>query len=142
MACPYFYPETKCDGKLSASLPQFPLGDAYVGRCRAETGEFQPDLQTLTESCNMGYARRRCVRFPRDAGPDAVRFTIVRDRDGGIALYYVIEKNHAPYEHGPIEYNCETGELRFTHGNAAIVKQARAYVESYLRRARPQAATA
>jgi len=142
MACPYFYPEEKWKGKLAGRAPQFPLGDFYEGACRAGDAEFRPDWDTLRERCNMGYARCQCPRFPENAGPDAVRFTIVQDREAAIALYYVIEKNHAPYQHGPLEYDRATGALRATPANAALGNQARAYVESYLRRILARAATA
>lgn len=142
MACPYFYPEVKWDGKLAGSAPQFPLGDFYQGTCRAGATEFRPDWDRLRKCCNMGYARPQCPRFPADAGPDAVRFTIVRDRQGAIDLYYAIEKNHSPYEHGPFEYDRETRALSSTPANAALGSQARAYVESYLRRILSRAATA
>ncbi len=45
-----------------------PLGDLWLGVCMADTGTpFRPDGQTLSEACNMGYARGRCPRFKLDA---------------------------------------------------------------------------
>ncbi len=96
--------------------------------------EWQPDETTLRNLCNVGYARKACPRFPKGAGPDAIRFTASSERNGTLQIYYVVEKSQTPLEHGPLEYSVQ--EARFVEANCGdmIRKQAQAYVESYLRR--------
>jgi len=111
-----------------------PLGDAWRGVCRARPeGEWLPEPGILEQLCNLGYARDRCTRFP-DEGPDAVRFAISQDQDGLIRLYWVVEKNHLPFAHGPLEYARAEGCFRTAHPDARIAQQAQAYLSSYLRR--------
>jgi len=50
------------------------------------------------EVCNCGYARGRCGHFPDDERVDAVRFSL----GTGDRLIYILEKDHAPIEHGEI----------------------------------------
>src|SRR5438270_4405060 len=106
MACPYFYPA----GQIAwPHAPKLPLGDAYNGLCHADPGRpADPDRAALTDCCNLGYARGRCARFPMDAGPDAVRFSVVDDGEGFIRIYWVREKDHRPFDHGPLDYSRET----------------------------------
>ncbi len=106
-----------------------PLGDAWAGECRAHPEPVQPDADVTLRLCNLGYARERCPHFP--GGPDAVRFAI-RSRAGDtVSVYCVIEKDYLPFAHGPLEVGPQgcagfAGEI--------VARQARAYVESYLRR--------
>ncbi len=73
------------------------------------------------EVCNCGYARGLCAHFPNDANADAVRFSIVGER-----LIYILEKDHAPLEHGEVGAG-ETREplaslawaFRLSYGRAA-----------------------
>jgi hypothetical protein len=91
-----------------------PLGDAWSGVCRAAAaGEWLPDPQTVQQFCNFGYAREKCARVPVD-GPDAVRFGISNDREDLIRIYWVMEKDHLPFAHGPASRN------RRRHTSAAI----------------------
>ena len=135
MACPYFYPTEKLgQGRVVPMLP-LPLGDAYEGLCLADRGvEFPPGETTLLECCNLGYARRRCDRFPQPPGPDAVRFSVSSDQDGIIGIYYVVEEGHRPREHGPLDYEVKRRAFLAPHPNRIVNHQAEAYVESYLRR--------
>ncbi|MGA3043246.1 MAG: hypothetical protein ABSF54_20905 [Bryobacteraceae bacterium] len=111
-----------------------PLGDAWSGVCRAgSTGEWQPDLHTLQQLCNFGYAREKCTRVPA-AGPDAVRFSISHDRDGLVGIYWVTEKDHLPFAHGPLDYSRPEARFRTPHPDACIAQQAQVYVTGYLRR--------
>ncbi|MBI3665173.1 MAG: hypothetical protein HY236_02940 [Acidobacteria bacterium] len=134
MACPYFYPAEKLGQVHQADL-FWPLGDGYAGWCTAEPGvEFQPEKTALVECCNLGYARGSCERFPRGGGPDAVRFSVTDDRDGIIRVYFVVEGNHRPREHGPLEYEVKRRAMLVPHPDPIVNRQAEAYVESYLRR--------
>jgi len=84
--------------------------------------------------CNCGYARGRCDRFPADSVEDAVRFSITDDAAQRLRMVYVLEKDHAPVEYGSMEYAIEAAQLSGDHINGALAPQARAFIESYLRR--------
>jgi hypothetical protein len=135
MACPFFYPTERFPESAWRKHPRLPLGDPYSGVCRVDPArDWTPDQNTLRECCNLGYARRRCPRFPRGGGPDALRFSVVDDEEGTLRIFYVAEQEHSPVEHGTIEYAVATN--RFLNGDTSetFQKQARAYAESYLRR--------
>jgi hypothetical protein len=82
--------------------------------------------------CNLGYAHGQCPRFPEGNGPDAVRFTIAQDNAEGVRLYYVMERDHHPFAHGPLDYQVDSGFGRT--GESLLERQASAYLESYRRR--------
>lgn len=111
-----------------------PLGESWSGVCRAERGgEWRPDAGTLQTLCNFGYARPHCVRVPAD-GPDAVRFSISHDREDIVRIYWVMEKNHLPCGHGPLDYSRAEAGFLAAHPDASVARQAQVYVDSYLRR--------
>ena len=110
-----------------------PLGESWSGICRAGAGEFRPDDAVL-RCCNLGYARRTCPQFPAGDGPDAVRFTISSHSDDTVRIYYVVERDHHAFAHGPLAYSSVTGEWNPRVDDATLQRQAQAYVESYLRR--------
>ena len=132
MPCPYFHPL----GQLAwPNAPRLPLGDAYAGICRADPGHpADPDPVTLRDCCNLGYARGKCPRFPDAAGPDAVRFAVTADAGASIAIYWVRERAHEPFDHGAIEYSVESQAFTAAAVDAAVRQQAEAYVDAYLRR--------
>ena len=113
-----------------------PLGDAWAGLCRAGAGPaWQPDQTVLDPLCLLGYARSRCHRFPHnDPGADAVRFTISGDNGVSLHLYYVLERDHHPFAHGPLEYSLTAGRFLQAPAGEILSRQAEAYVQSYLRR--------
>jgi len=125
MSCPYFYPTESRGGS-----GLYPLGDRWAGPCRAQTGTGTENGDAIC--CNLGYARGQCPRFPEDAGPDAVRFTVTGADDRRLLLYYVVERDHHPFAHGPLEYSFTDGVV--TPTEALLAQQARAYAESYRRR--------
>jgi hypothetical protein len=130
MACPYFYPMEAREG--SAMLP---LGDWWKGVCHAEPGTLREASGDWCEkTCNLGYARGECVRFPDGDGPDAVRFTISSHEEAVIVIYYVVERDHHPFAQGRLEYSPGTGGFVTPPKTATLARQAEAYVESYLRR--------
>lgn len=111
-----------------------PLGDSWSGCCRAVPGsEWVPDRHTVQQLCNFGYAREKCARVSADL-PDAVRFSISHDREGLIRIYWVVEKNHLPFAHGPLEYSRADAAFTAAPSDDCLAQQARAYVTSYLRR--------
>jgi hypothetical protein len=134
MACPYFdavLPRSQTDRSRSAMLP---LGDTWDGVCRAADSPLQPDEATLLSLCNMGYARGRCPRFPTGDGPDAARFTIAAAEPETVRVYYVVERDHRPWSHGPLEFSRASASFVESSADDATLRLARAYVQSYLRR--------
>jgi len=133
MACPYFFPmEPRAQAGQDAMLP---LGDAWAGVCRADPDRpWQPDEAILRPLCNLGYARGSCARFPAADGPDAVRFAVSDDDGACLRIYLVVERDHRPFAHGPLEYSRAKGAFAEPPPDETISRQARAYVESYLRR--------
>jgi len=112
-----------------------PLGDDWDGACRsAPELPLPPDAASLRPLCNLGYARGNCSRFPDDGGPDAVRFTISGDDGATLRLYYVVERNHHPFAHGPLAWRRAVAAFADPPPSQILHRQACAYVESYLRR--------
>jgi hypothetical protein len=135
MPCPYFDPTERCAGGETRTTSMLPLGDAWAGVCRAAPDRpWPPDHATLLPLCNIGYARGICARFPSEAGPDAVRFAIRADDGLRLRLDYVIERDHHPFAHGIVEYSIDRRSFLDMPSGDAVARQARAYVESYLRR--------
>ena len=66
-----------------------------------------------------------------------MRFSISGDRDGVIALQWVVERGHYPFANGPLEYLRAHDAFREAPADACLAQQARAYVDSYLRRKGP-----
>jgi hypothetical protein len=135
MACPYFYPLKRFPESAWRKHPRLPLGDPYTGVCRVHPlREWLPGQEALRDCCNVGYARHRCPHFPRGAGADAFRFSVTGDADGVVQVFYVAERDRCPVEQGALEFSVEAGQFRGGDTGETLQKQARAYVESYLRR--------
>jgi hypothetical protein len=133
MACPYFFP-LKAHGQ-SGQNAMLPLGDSWAGSCRAVPDlPWQPEEAVLRPLCNLGYARGNCARFPSHDGPDAFRFTISGDDGATVRIYYVVERDHHPFSHGPLEYSRTQGAFVAMPADEMLTRQAAAYVESYFRR--------
>ena len=130
MSCPYFYP---VEARASAAI--LPLGERWAGVCRAVPDlPWQPDEAVLARLCNLGYARGACARFPSGEGPDAVRFTVSRDEGASLQIYFVVERDHHPFAHGPLHYSVAGGAFANPPAGDTMNRQAQAYAESYLRR--------
>jgi hypothetical protein len=146
VACPFFVPSRRLEIAGWVRPPRFPLGDPFAGACHARPAEIvEPTESRQRELCNCGYARGRCDRFPGDSAADAVRFSVTTDTPNRLLVVYVVEKDHAPAEHGILEYtwvnDVEDSRLEGPHVSDVLVQQARAFIESYLsRRAKVQAA--
>jgi hypothetical protein len=126
VACPFFLPVRRLDSGGSNPAPRLPLGDAYGGSCHAPDAQpFEPSETIQRDLCNSGYVRGRCSHFVDNGAADAVRFSVTGDHDGCITLVYILEKDHAPMEHGLMD--------GATGGREPLASQARAFVESYLR---------
>ena len=112
-----------------------PLGDWWTGLCQAVPGAPQETAgRGCDTTCNLGYARGECPRFPEGDGPDAVRFTISSHESTTIGIYYVVERDHHPFAHGRLEYSTIAAAFATPPETATLARQAQAYVESYLRR--------
>src|SRR6185295_3704525 len=135
MACPFFFPTRRLEIAGWVRPPRFPLGDLFGGACHACPAEIvEPTEARQRELCNCGYARGRCDRFPGDSAADAVRFSVTDDTAARVSLVYVVEKDHAPAEHGTLEYFVEDARLDGPRISDVLEQQARAFLESYLRR--------
>jgi hypothetical protein len=83
----------------------------------------------------MGYARGCCAHFPAgDSGPDAARFTISAGGAETLQVYYVLERDHHPWSHGPLQFSPAGVPAAGQSAGESTVGLARAYVASYLRR--------
>jgi hypothetical protein len=135
MACPYFYPAQPSAVNSGAETAMLPLGDRWTGICRADPESPAPARETAQRPfCNLGYARLECGCFPEGEGPDAVRFTVRAAEPGILRLYYVLERDHNPFAHGPLEYSRAGGVAANFPADSTLARQAQAYAESYLRR--------
>ena len=135
MACPFFVPSRRLEIAGWVRPPRFPLGDPFAGACHAQPAEVvEPPEARQRDLCNCGYARGRCDRFPGDSAADAVRFSVTDDSLSRLSVVYVVEKDHAPVEHGALEYAIEDARLDGPHISEVLIQQARAFLESYLRR--------
>jgi hypothetical protein len=105
------------------------LGDPHTGTCTAEGAPAAAGR--VRTCCNAGYARHACPSFPGGDAPDAVRFNILRRKAGLATLQYVVERDHHPFEHGTLELR-ETAVNE--SGESTLQRQARAFLQSYLRR--------
>jgi hypothetical protein len=130
-------PQDRVDDSAWQHAPRWPLGDVYQGVCRSDPSRhFDPRDAGQRDLCNYGYARGRCDRFPRDSSADAIRFSVTGDEDGRLRLVYIVEKNHAPAEHGLVESSVEEIQSIRVGESELISNQARVFLESYLRRKR------
>jgi hypothetical protein len=135
VACPFFVPSRRLEITGWVRPPRFPLGDPFGGACHARPAEVvEPPEARQRELCNCGYARGRCDRFPGNGAADAVRFSVTEDSPARLLVVYVVEKNHAPAEHGTLEYAIADSRLEATHVSDILGQQARAFLESYLSR--------
>jgi hypothetical protein len=94
-----------------------PLVEAWSGVCTAAYDWIPPEA-IQQDVCNCGYARGRCEHFPAGQAADAVRFSLLNER-----LIYVLEKDHAPVEHGEIN--------PVTDRREPLASQGRAFLESW-----------
>jgi hypothetical protein len=104
-----------------------PLGGLFEGSCEIQADSGEPKL------CNFGYARGLCRHFPEESAADAVRFSVSAVADGVVRVVWILEKAHAPLEHGLLEYRESSRE--FAEPLTGVIGlQARVFVENYLER--------
>lgn len=136
LACPFFMPTEKFGGGAWIHPSRLPLGAGWRGFCTAPgTQATLPADDQLTNSCNLGYARR-CPNLPPERACDAVRFSIARDCETRILLWYVCEFQHLPVEHGTLEYEIGRGSWIRAHRDQRIQKMAECYLRSYTEKTR------
>lgn len=112
-----------------------PLGDLWGGECRLpDSLPATPGSAVLPDTCNLGYARGRCPRFPDGPGPDAVRFAVASHTAETVSLRFSIERGHLPFAHGPLVFSITGRCLTAPPPGNLLRRQAEAYLESYLRR--------
>ena len=63
-----------------------------------------------------------------------MRFSVSRDDGASLRIYYVMERDHHPFAHGPLEYSLAAAAFVNPPLREIAIRQATAYVESYLRR--------
>ena len=103
-----------------------PLGAIFEGECERRG-------TAAARYCNFGYARGSCAEFPDEAAVDAVRFSVSGNANGIVKIVWIFEKDHAPVEHGFLEYAESTGVF-VAEPAGTLGIQARIFVENYLRR--------
>lgn len=134
MACPFFFPAEKIQ-TIAWSFPsRLPLGAGFCGTCRAAASEIAPTEEELKEFCNLGYAGG-CARLPAERRADCLRF-VARENGGRITLDYIYERDHAPVEHGRIEYDRNTQSWPVMLSDHCAQRQAECYLAVYLERRR------
>jgi hypothetical protein len=122
MACPFFRPLRP----IEWSSGRAPLGAIFEGECEhGGTAEIR--------FCNFGYARGLCAEFPDGSAADALRFSVSGRAGGIVRIVWILEKDHAPLEHGFLEYAESTG-IFVAEPAGVMAIQARVFIENYLRR--------
>ena len=130
MACPYFHPECPSSELAVAHRERLPLGDAYCGTCSASSAA--PDLVTLAENCNVGYARN-CRHLPAEREADAVRYS-VHEREGQIVVTCIYERNHLPAGVQQYVHEASGGRWICLPEESAIQAQVKAVLNHHLSR--------
>jgi hypothetical protein len=122
MPCPFFLPDQPLP-REGWFEPRMPLGRAYSGICCA--GErWTPPLDRQRESCNSGYVRGHCDRFPAHSTADAVRFSIPLTGEPSRHVIWIRECDGFPVEHGTVDLDNEATE-------SILTAQARAFAASF-----------
>jgi hypothetical protein len=133
VACPFVFPTEKSNTVFWAFPRRLPLGSGYCGTCTAAPEQLTPNDDELRELCNIGYARE-CQKLPAERHSDAIRFAVAKDGGSRILLHYSCERDHAPVEHGQLQYDCTTRTWPVAHADACVQRQAEVFVAGYLER--------
>jgi hypothetical protein len=133
MPCPYFIPTERFDGAGFVHPARLPLGAAFRGHCGAPQHHGTSPSDVELKQCNLGYARN-CARLPEEREADAVRFSILRERDGKISICYVEELNYLPRESGQLHYESLSQRWIQTHPKPRVQTLAECFLQSYLAR--------
>jgi len=134
VACPFFFPTEKIHTIAWAFPSRLPLGAGFCGTCRAGATETMPSNDELREFCNLGYPGG-CSKLPLDRRADCLRF-VARDDGDRVILHYIYERDHAPAEHGRLEYDCRSKSWPVMLSDTCAQRQAECYLAVYLERRR------
>ncbi len=136
MACPYFFPQQRRDDLVWPHPARLPLGAGFGGTCSAPGfAGTAPSDDELRDGCNLGYAKQ-CRRLPREREADCARYAVSLDGDQRVVVTWILERDHAPGEHGHAEYDCAARQLTVAPDNARIRRQLECYLGEFLRRKR------
>lgn len=125
-------PTSRCDDVGWMHPARLPLGGGWNGHCTAPGHQgCQPTVDELREWCNLGYATA-CARRPKQNSCDAVRFSVVRDAESQLRIFYACESAHRPAGHGTLDYDATSKKWISFHTDARIQKMAECYLQSYL----------
>jgi hypothetical protein len=134
MPCPYFIPTERLNDAEFVHPARLPLGAGYRGFCGAPGHEgAAPTDEELKQGCNLGYARS-CSWLPKERAADAVRFSILRDRDGQVSLCYVSELNYLPCEQGHLHFEVAGKRWVNAHRDSRVQTLAECFLNSYMER--------
>jgi hypothetical protein len=135
LACPYFVPDERCEAELWQHRARLPLGDGFVGSCRAPGADgARPDDQEI-RTCNVGYPRH-CARAPQEREIDAVRFAVAADEGSQMILRWACERQHRPVMSGELQFVFEQGSARAESVPEPdwVLAMAQCYANAYLTR--------
>ena len=72
--------------------------------------------------------------MPAARRADSVRFAVAVDTGERIVLQYIYDRDHAPVEHGQLEYDCATELWISCLEDGCVQRQAECYLAVYLER--------
>jgi hypothetical protein len=133
LSCPFFSPAERADDIALPHPARLPLGAAWRGSCLSPGHELHLLSNQELESCNLGHAQS-CPRLPETRSCDSVRFAVSSNRDGRVALQFVLDAAHLPVGHGLLEYDRNTRRWVSPHPEAGIQRLAECFLQSYLDR--------
>jgi hypothetical protein len=136
VACPFFFPVSIMVSDAFVIAPRLPLGEFFVGECRAQAEAIAPSAEVMRSSCSNGYGRGFCDRFPSEAAVDAVRFHITEPAPELLRIQFVLEKSCWPASHGFLEYSRADRRFLTSHSDAIVQRQAEVFVGSFESRVR------
>ena len=128
MACLFFEP------LAPVAEPQFrngrlPLIEEHLGTCHAGTTPTPASGPT----CNHGYARGECERFPSTQPSSALRYTVRPGAPGELELLCIVEESHSPVRTTRLHFSIEFDRLMESDVTTCMASQAVAFCRAYLR---------
>jgi len=139
MACPFFAPQRRLDPGAWTASSQAAFGRPVFGFCHALSGtSFAPPEEHQRELCNRGYARGLCAHFPGSGAADAVRFPSPAIA-AGVCASSMFSKRTTPrslmetLNFRPPIFKPAIFRPAAAPADDLLLRQARAFVESYLK---------
>jgi hypothetical protein len=134
VACPFFFPVSIMVSDAFVIPPRLPLGEFFLGECRAQAEAYAPTAKVMRGMCSNGYGRGSCDRFPSESPVDAVRFHITEPEPELLRIQFVLEKSCWPASDGFLEYSRADRRFLTSHSDAIVQRQAEVFVGSFERR--------